>query len=45
MEYEITTPNGNTLLVDKEDREYFEDIQTRGYKVQRVHNVCTACEG
>jgi len=45
MKYEITTPSSATVVVDTNDKQYLEDIEKRGYKVQRVENVCIACEG
>jgi len=44
MKYQITTPTEGIVEVETNDTEYLEDIQKRGYKVQRVYNVCTSCE-
>jgi len=44
--YKITTPDDVTIEVDASaDDKYLQDIQERGYKVERVLNVCTSCEG
>lgn len=43
MKYKITTPDAVTVEVDTNDKEYLADIEKRGYKVERVYNVCEAC--
>lgn len=44
MKYAITTPHDVTVEVETNDQEYLQDLEKRGYRVQRVYNVCTSCE-
>lgn len=46
MMFKITTPDDVVIEIDTHaDDAYLKDLTERGYKVERVLNICTSCEG